>query len=290
MSDSHGWEGGIDPGVWKQMKAAKKKEKKAAADKARRQQKLQDPESGFFHVADSDVSYARGKEPEQPGPSRRHGHAPSAAAQLAGTAAAQKKRDQQQLGEEDEWHDLLQEQEQEHAGKKKKKNLSEEERFQRQLDDWNKLAPLCRKEQLTHLPDVHAMKRKQQLSHMLMLQEQLDKQPACSCSHDSCMAEVVGKRSTIQFIGLRYTGELQIPVFRCGGCKKTASPSSFAVGCFPSTPISPHIWYDEEVFRMYQRLGPGAGLSAGGARMGEWVLEWVRACEASFLEASFRHP
>ena len=108
------------------------------------------------------------------------------------------------------------------------------------------------------------MKVEQQQQHMRLLQQQLDTPPACSCCKDSIMAAVEGKESAMHYLGLRYTGELRIPEFRCGACRATLSPSSFAVGCFPSTPTSPHIWYDEEVFSMYQRLGPGAGLAATG--------------------------
>jgi len=102
---------------------------------------------------------------------------------------------------------------------------------------------------------------------MLQLQEELDTLPAfCPCCHvPAQMLRVEGPRSDVHYLGLRYTGKLQIPVFRCGGCSSTTSPSPFEVGCFPSTPCSPHIWYDQEVFAMYQMLGPGEGTSATGA-------------------------
>ena len=50
--------------------------------------------------------------------------------------------------------------------------------------------------------------------------------------------------SCVQYFGLRYRGTLQVPEYKCA--------------------TSPQIWYDQEVFRMFQRLGLSEGASATG--------------------------
>lgn len=97
------------------------------------------------------------------------------------------------------------------------------------------------------------------------VQDRLD--AACSCwkeQHAGC--QVVEQRVCMPVVGLSYSGVLQIAAMTCTTCSTSFQPSALQVGCFPSSPVDPHRWYDLDVFNAFQILALQDGLSASGVR------------------------
>lgn len=95
------------------------------------------------------------------------------------------------------------------------------------------------------------------------VQDRLD--AACACwkgQHGGC--QVVEQRVCMPVVGLSYSGTLQIADVTCSTCSTSFQPSALQVGCFPSSPVDPHRWYDLDVFNAFQVLALQDGLSASG--------------------------
>eukprot|EP00983_Pelagomonas_calceolata_P111556 1159796-Pelagomonas_calceolata.AAC.1 len=54
--------------------------------------------------------------------------------------------------------------------------------------------------------------------------------------------------------GVDFAFPLLIPVWRCLGCQQEFLPQPIHVGCFGSTPIRPHTWFDLKLFHQYAVL------------------------------------
>ena len=72
----------------------------------------------------------------------------------------------------------------------------------------------------------------------------------------------------VTYYGLDSIFTLNLPKWTCACCTQSFSPHAIAFGCFPSTPRTPHVWYDLRVLHLYKKFGPGEGLSATGGWMG----------------------
>ena len=93
----------------------------------------------------------------------------------------------------------------------------------------------------------------------------------CSCSsdrdyrdplhHSQFSKELDGE---VTYVGLECTFLLSMPKWACSCCGQSFTPHALDFGCFPSTPTTPHVWYDLQVLWMYQNSGLLEGLSATG--------------------------
>lgn len=74
--------------------------------------------------------------------------------------------------------------------------------------------------------------------------------------------------AVVNYYGLTCEDKLSLHQWTCNKCCQQvivpANPLQF--GCFPSTPVQPHIWYDLTLLQLYQQFGPLEGLSATGER------------------------
>lgn len=71
---------------------------------------------------------------------------------------------------------------------------------------------------------------------------------------------------SVSYYGLTCEGKLYFHTWTCTCCGVVmgSPPTALQCGCFPCTPIQPHIWYDLTLLQLYQQLGPLEGLSATG--------------------------
>lgn len=71
----------------------------------------------------------------------------------------------------------------------------------------------------------------------------------------------------VTYYGKEYVFELRLPLWKCTCCSQSFSPHPIDFGCFPSTPITAHVWYDLRLMQQYMDEGPREGLSiTGGLR------------------------
>jgi hypothetical protein len=71
----------------------------------------------------------------------------------------------------------------------------------------------------------------------------------------------------VTYYGKEFVFELRLPLWKCACCSQSFSPHPIDFGCFPSTPITAHVWYDLRLMQQYMDEGPREGLSiTGGLR------------------------
>lgn len=68
----------------------------------------------------------------------------------------------------------------------------------------------------------------------------------------------------VTYYGMDSVFQLSLPKWTCTCCSNTFTPHALDYGCFPSTPTTPHVWYDLQVLRLYRKPGLSEGLSATG--------------------------
>lgn len=124
------------------------------------------------------------------------------------------------------------------------------------------------------VPVVTLFHHEEQVAILGMIQERVDNVwkyhvPCChsadegSLDFDKSSVVCVGTRK-VKYMGISCSGELSIPTWACSTCNETFTVSPHIVGCFPSTPTDPHLWYDIRLLQMYKDLGIMQGLSATG--------------------------
>ena len=67
------------------------------------------------------------------------------------------------------------------------------------------------------------------------------------------------------YVGLLGSGTVNVRQVICLGCRASFTPGPVQLGCFPSSPKRPVVWYDLNVLQMYEYLGIDSGLSMTGA-------------------------
>jgi len=70
--------------------------------------------------------------------------------------------------------------------------------------------------------------------------------------------------SFVWYFGLDGCFPLAMMKCKCASCNLTFMPNALDFGCFPSSPITPHVWYDLKVLHLYKKYGVMDGLSATG--------------------------
>ena len=152
-------------------------------------------------------------------------------------------------------------------------------RCSRQQAAWKDQMPFLRSERYANLPTSIERAKRQAAARMGELQAELDE----SWSGHTCSAGPISEASfsrqndgAVTYYGQDFVFPLAVPMWTCACCSKSFSPHALTLGCFPSTPITPHVWYDLRFLQLYKQFGPGEGLSAtGGWESGE---EAVSTC------------
>ena len=85
--------------------------------------------------------------------------------------------------------------------------------------------------------------------------------PSSEITRDSFSRQPDGM---VMYYGKEYVFELTLPVWKCCCCSQSFSPHPIDFGCFPSTPVTAHVWYDIRLLQQYMDEGPREGLSITG--------------------------
>jgi hypothetical protein len=145
-------------------------------------------------------------------------------------------------------------------------------RASRVQEAWKDQMPKLRSIFFDELPRSCARAAEQAEGRRQALQAELDgswKGHVCQAStgamHDTCSfsKQMVGE---VAYFGTECVFKLSLPKWTCSRCCESFSPDALELGCFASTPTTPHVWYDLRVLKLYKRLGLGEGLSATGGR------------------------
>lgn len=136
-------------------------------------------------------------------------------------------------------------------------------RMQEQDNAWAAARPAMTADFVAYAEQNHEIQEQRRKVLVQSVQDRLD--AACACwkgQHGGC--QVVEQRVCMPVVGLSYSGTLQIADVTCSTCSTSFQPSALQVGCFPSSPVDPHRWYDLDVFNAFQVLALQDGLSASG--------------------------
>ena len=82
--------------------------------------------------------------------------------------------------------------------------------------------------------------------------------------HCGCTAAPTEVMTSVEYVGLLGCGTVGFPRITCGFCKETFTPSAIRAGCFNSSPVDPHAWYDMALLDEYLALALSDGLSMTG--------------------------
>lgn len=122
------------------------------------------------------------------------------------------------------------------------------------------------------------------------LQSELDNFcPApCECSNssesvDDCVMPewVPYPDGQVSYLGLTCTFDLRITTRKCSNCCRNCSPSPVAFGCFPSSPCTPHVWFDLRLLRFFRRQFSEGMSTTGDACM--MIYVWKSICSHYWL-------
>lgn len=148
-----------------------------------------------------------------------------------------------------------------------------QERRERQHTAWKGAIDSMHNAYVDAIPAVVLFHHEEQAAMLNMAQERVDnvwKYHSCcrpadedSLDFDESHVTCVITRN-IKYMGISCSGDLSIPTWTCSTCSQTFTVSPHIVGCFPSTPTDPHLWYDIRLLQMYKDLGVMHGLSATG--------------------------
>jgi hypothetical protein len=131
-------------------------------------------------------------------------------------------------------------------------------KVERMQEAWRGQMPHLKDRYYCYLPENIARAAREREAKQSTMQEEVN--AACSSSSDN---EADGE---VTYVGLSCVFQLKLPKICCG---EMSTPHALQFGCFPSTPTTPHLWYDLDVLSMYMKLGLGDGLSGTGEWRGE---------------------
>ncbi|GLC37006.1 hypothetical protein PLESTM_000530500 [Pleodorina starrii] len=146
------------------------------------------------------------------------------------------------------------------------------ERQERQEAAWAGQLPGIRQQMLSNA-ESHAQ-IKQQVSETLLglVQTRVDTLATSWRLQHTCMAQPTTPSdiekpfrdeppAAVRYVGLLSSGTLAIPTVTCLACQQQYTPQAIDVGCFKSSPVDAHVWFDLSVHSSYHFLGV-EGLSA----------------------------
>ena len=131
---------------------------------------------------------------------------------------------------------------------------SHSQRLQREDEAWRNKLPVMRESYIAALPQAHAMKAAASDDLQQRMQGSLDqlREPSpCKCmaaGHQPDFARLPEGRD-VRYIGMSCAFKLNMPQWQCSGCRFKLDADPLVVGCFPSTPVVPEVWYDLQVSR-----------------------------------------
>lgn len=147
--------------------------------------------------------------------------------------------------------------------------LSEEsrhaEKVRKQQGAWKERLPGLRSLYLDSLGCNIDRVKGQQAAQQSALQAEIDNS-YCSCPQCPQPQPLHSQQpdGNVWYYGLHGTFQLALHKSTCSCCNQTFSPQALSFGCFPSTPVTAHVWYDLRVLRLYKSFGPMEGLSHTG--------------------------
>lgn len=133
----------------------------------------------------------------------------------------------------------------------------------KQQQQWKDQAPILVQQFIDSLPQALDLDKRERLSRLLLIQARLDS------ASDYHLCPQLGSQpwtfkqvcsNEVTYLGA--LGTLTVPTWQCECCHDVFSPHPASVGCFPSTPTQPSVWYEVKVHQLYQRFGLLEGLSA----------------------------
>jgi hypothetical protein len=147
----------------------------------------------------------------------------------------------------------------------------------RQQENWKALMPELRSKYLDTLPCNISRASKQASATQGALQAEIDdlRCPRCHPQPQPDRSEQPQPQPQPQPDGPKYDGlvwyigldccfQLTMEKCKCASCSQSYSPNALDYGCFPSSPVTPHVWYDLRVLYLYKKYGLMDGLSATG--------------------------
>jgi hypothetical protein len=226
------------------------------------QRKRKKGESSFTDNADApDISVG------QSGRQSRSGSGPSRETQRRATEASAAARASRDEGGDDNGGPCREaDQTSEHADK-----------IRRQQQSWANLIPIHKTRYTEALPCNIAMFQKQRSALQTALQAAIDSDSVVTCPKcrqrdspqqpavDSPLPLVRQPDGQVWYYGLDCCFQLTMYKRSCASCSDNFSSHPLDFGCFPSTPITPHVWYDLRVLSLYKQYGPMDGLSQTGS-------------------------
>uniref|UniRef100_A0A7S3QP61 CxC3 like cysteine cluster domain-containing protein n=2 Tax=Dunaliella tertiolecta TaxID=3047 RepID=A0A7S3QP61_DUNTE len=134
----------------------------------------------------------------------------------------------------------------------RRKNSTKE----RPNENWKETGPKMRCDLLSMAPQYALWHQEECTGKKVVLQSRIDsafKFHTVNCDKCSVQPEVVSSYQAV-YNGVDFAFPLLIPVWRCLGCQQEFLPQPIHVGCFGSTPIRPHTWFDLKLFHQYAVL------------------------------------
>ena len=134
-----------------------------------------------------------------------------------------------------------------------------------QQERWRDLMPRLRGLFCDAFPGNLARAKAAAVGRRVSLQAELD---SSSCQHacEGCREGDITKLpdGELLYYGMDCIFSLTMHKWQCKCCNTSFSPDALHYGCFASTPVTAHIWYDLRVFDLYRKFGLKDGLSATG--------------------------
>jgi hypothetical protein len=139
------------------------------------------------------------------------------------------------------------------------------DKTRKQHEAWGNSLPWLRERYMACLPSNISRAKGQASSLRSAIQAELAADTYCcpKCPHPQ-PEHSKEQDGIVWYYGLDGCFQLTMYKRTCKGCKQVFTPHALDFGCFPSTPVTPHVWYDLRVLSLYKKLGPLDGLSQTG--------------------------
>lgn len=137
-------------------------------------------------------------------------------------------------------------------------------KVRRQQEQWKELLPGFRSHYVDSLPVNIARAKGHKATLQAALQAEIEGFTCCPHCPQPQPLHIKQPDGHVWYIGLDGCFELAMHKMKCACCNQNFSPHALDFGCFPSTPVTAHVWYDLRVLHLYKNYGPMDGLSATG--------------------------
>ena len=140
-------------------------------------------------------------------------------------------------------------------------------KVRKQQEAWKGLLPNLKSLYLDSL-GCNITRAKRQLADMqTTLQAEIDSSTCCPhCPYPQPLHRQQPD-GNVWYYGLHGCFQLAMHKTTCVCCNQVSSPHALNFGCFPSSPVTAHVWYDLRVLSLYKSFGPMDGLSQTGKKV-----------------------